>query len=206
MTDIDELEPESGSSGLARALKIAAAAAAVGAAAGAARAFTARNGHDHDDEPHDGDEPDEQDADEGPTDEAEPEPEAERDGDDAGDEEEPPLPAAQQDEESESEPPDNEPEPEPVAGGTFDQTAEVVRRAREQLTALRGSEPESVSELTRTHDGWTVTFEVVEVARIPETTDVMASYALVLDDDANLVHYARIRRYSRSQAEQEDGV
>ena len=63
-----------------------------------------------------------------------------------------------------------------------------------------------MSELTRTPDGWTVTFEVVEVARIPETTDVMASYALVLDDDANLVHYARTSRYSRAQAEQEDGA
>ena len=192
MTDIDELQPESGSSGLAQALKIAAAAAAVGVATGAARAIAERDGRDeHEEEPA----ADEQEV---PTDEAEPEAD-EPDEEHADDEEEPPPPAAEPE-------PERDPEPEHVAGGTLDQTAEVVRRAREQLTALRGSEPESVSELTRTHDGWTVTFEVVEVARIPETTDVMASYALVLDDDANLVHYARTRRYSRAQAEQEEGA
>ena len=204
MTDDHELQPESQPSGLAQAIKIAAAAAAVGAAAGAARAIANRNGrHEAGAEPDDV-EPDRTEEHEVPTDEAESEPGPERAEDDAEDEEEPPPPAAVQDEEPE---PDSEPEPEhePLAGGTFDETADLVRRAREQLTALRGAEPESVSELVRTHDGWMVTFEVVEVARVPETTDVMASYELVLDDDANLVRYHRIRRYSRAQAEQEDG-
>ena len=210
MTDDDELQTESPSSGLGQALKVAAAAAAVGGAAGGARRRADRNGR-HDAEAASHDTQAGEQAHEAPTDEAEPEPE--RDEDEQEDEEPLPPAAAHDDEdrepqaEREAEPEDEaEREHEPVAGGTFDQTAEVVRSAREQLTALRGYEPESVSALERTPDGWTVTFEVVELARVPDTTDVMASYELVLDDDANLVRYARIRRYSRSQAEHEDGA
>jgi hypothetical protein len=46
-----------------------------------------------------------------------------------------------------------------------------------------------------------VTLEVVEVSRIPESTDVLASYQMELDDDRNLRRYDRVRRYHRSAAE-----
>jgi hypothetical protein len=63
---------------------------------------------------------------------------------------------------------------------------------------------ESVSAFERTHEGWLVTLEVVEVSRIPESTDVLASYEVELDDDRNLRRYARVRRYIRSQADRGD--
>jgi hypothetical protein len=44
------------------------------------------------------------------------------------------------------------------------------------------------------------TLEVVEVSRIPETTDVLASYELELDENLGLRSYRQVRRYSRSQA------
>jgi hypothetical protein len=92
-----------------------------------------------------------------------------------------------------------------LEGGTPEETSDVVGRAREQLRALRGEEPESLSSLERTPSGWVATFEVVELARVPDSTDVMASYEVVLDDRKNVVRYARVRRYYRSQAEREDG-
>src|ERR671935_1760115 len=108
-----------------------------------------------------------------------------------------------------------QPEPEPPAqdesrddrppGASPSEAGEAVRQAREQLEALLGRRPESVSGMERTHDGWLVTVEVVEVSRIPESTDVLASYEIELDDDRNLRRYARVRRYHRSQAEQGRG-
>ena len=77
-----------------------------------------------------------------------------------------------------------------------------MAKAREQLGSLLGKEPEAVSALESTGEGWLVTLEVVEVNRIPESTDVLASYEIELDDDLNLRRYARVRRYSRSQADQ----
>ena len=62
----------------------------------------------------------------------------------------------------------------------------------------------SVSSLERTHDGWVVALEVVELSRIPESTDVLASYELELDDDLNFRRYQQARRYHRSQAARGD--
>jgi hypothetical protein len=76
----------------------------------------------------------------------------------------------------------------------------MVQAAREQLRQLNGSVAEAVSSFARTRDGWRVTLEVVEVRRIPETTDVLASYAVELDGDGDLMAYERVRRYQRSEA------
>ena len=114
---------------------------------------------------------------------------------------------------------DNEPQPDvllrilPENGGscrvTPDQylegppefVAEIVVKAREQLRGLLGREPESVSGIERTNGHWSVTIEVIELHRIPDSTDVLASYELVLDDDGNVARMVRRRRYLRSQIE-----
>ncbi|TMM24012.1 MAG: gas vesicle protein [Actinobacteria bacterium] len=93
---------------------------------------------------------------------------------------------------------------EPVRGASPDEATETVQRARQQLSALLERPVESVSAFERTHDGWLVTLEVLELSRIPESTDVLASYELELDDDRKLRRYARVRRYSRSQADRGD--
>ena len=47
-----------------------------------------------------------------------------------------------------------------------------------------------------------VTLEVVELTRIPESTDVLASYEVELDDDGNASRAtSAVRRYYRSQAD-----
>jgi hypothetical protein len=93
----------------------------------------------------------------------------------------------------------------PIAGASAGTAKETVQRAREQLESLLGRTPESVSALERVRGGWLVTLEVVEVARIPESTDVLASYEMELDEDGNLRRYARVCRYRRSQAENGEG-
>ena len=184
------------------AAKVAAAGAAVGAAAAAARALTSRSDDDeHESEP--AAEVEEAPAAEQESPEAEPRPD--RDEPAAETEE---APAA------DHESPQAEPRPsrdvgkdrgeEPVRGASPDEATETVQRARQQLSALLERPVESVSAFERTHDGWLVTLEVLELSRIPESTDVLASYELELDDDRKLRRYARVRRYSRSQADRGD--
>lgn len=90
---------------------------------------------------------------------------------------------------------------EPPRGAKPDEFTEMARQGREALRSLRGVEAESVSGLTRTPNGWTVTLEVLELRRIPESTDVLASYEVQLDGDGKLLGFERGRRYHRSQAE-----
>lgn len=80
--------------------------------------------------------------------------------------------------------------------------AAVIRKASEQFQIVTNREPESVSALTQTDDGWELNVEVVEVPRIPDTTSVMATYTVRLDSHGDLASYERLRRYSRSQLDQ----
>ena len=88
--------------------------------------------------------------------------------------------------------------------GNEEQPLDAVKQAREQLEGLLEFPVESVSGFERTRNGWLITLEVLELSRIPESTDVLASYEMELDDDRNLVRYIRGRRYHRSQADRGD--
>ena len=44
---------------------------------------------------------------------------------------------------------------------------------------------------------WKVLVAVVEVPRIPETTDILALYEVMTDEDGDLESYRRLRRYAR---------
>ena len=82
--------------------------------------------------------------------------------------------------------------------------AQVARSAAQQLLELTGKQAEGVTGLSRSDDGWTVQVEVVEVRRIPDTTDVLALYEVSVDEDGELESYKRLRRYTRGSA-REDG-
>jgi len=176
------------------AAKIAAAGAAVGAAAAAARALAS-----HREEEDAEDERPGRDEEQAAADEEEPQDDPERSEPEAQREDQ------QQPEDEEQEPkqePEEEPEAkEPVEGAALGDARKVASRAREQLEALLERPVESVSSLERTHDGWVVALEVVELSRVPESTDVLASYELELDEDLNFRRYQQARRYHRAQAE-----
>jgi len=77
------------------------------------------------------------------------------------------------------------------------------RYPRAELAQLLGRRPETVSRMEHRDDGWHLGLEVVELERIPHSTDVLASYDVLVDDDGSLLQYARTRRYYRNRAEDE---
>jgi hypothetical protein len=79
---------------------------------------------------------------------------------------------------------------------------QIVRRAIEQVAELTGREIEGVNGLEKSDDGWVVTLEVVELRRVPDSTDVLGSYAVAVDSRGRLEGYRRTRRYYRSQVEE----
>ncbi len=80
---------------------------------------------------------------------------------------------------------------------------EIAQEAARQLLELTGKEAEGVTGLERTDDGWTVQVEVVEVRRIPDTTDVLALYDVDTDERGNMQGYRRVRRYARGSASED---
>ncbi len=79
---------------------------------------------------------------------------------------------------------------------------QLTKSARSTVEDLTGFAPESVSGMQWDGENWLVTVEVCELERIPNTTDVLASYVVQLDDRGGLLGYQRDRRYQRGQAEQ----
>jgi Gas vesicle synthesis protein GvpO len=171
--DLEEVFEDEGPPSPSEALRTAASAAIAGAAVGAAQAL-ARHRHAQTEEEPEDDEPELDDA-EPVSETAAPSDAAAREAEDGAEESQArPLPPGD--------------------------AHELVARAREHLRDLRGAEAETVSSIRRSADGWCVALEVVELRRVPETTDVLGTYEVTLDDDGNLLSFDRIARYYRSEA------
>ena len=82
---------------------------------------------------------------------------------------------------------------------------EAVERVRADFPALLGRPIESVLGVQRAedNDGWQVIVQVIELARIPRTTDVLGAYAVTIDNDGEVLSYRRRRRYNRSQTDED---
>jgi transcriptional regulator of acetoin/glycerol metabolism len=77
---------------------------------------------------------------------------------------------------------------------------EVVGDAVEQIQQLIGRRVEAVTGMEKDGSDWTVTVEVVEVARIPNTTDVLGKYEVIVDRNGEITSARRTRRYHRAEA------
>ena len=81
---------------------------------------------------------------------------------------------------------------------------ELVGRAKRQIEQLFGKPVEAVSGFEQSNGdgkGWTVTLELLELPRIPDTTSLLGTYEATLDGDGNLVGAHRTRRYPRNQSD-----
>jgi hypothetical protein len=81
--------------------------------------------------------------------------------------------------------------------GSAGRGTRVAGAAREAVLDLTGKQAEAVTGLERTDEGWSVEVEVLELSRIPNTTDVLATYQVTVDDDGELQGCRRVRRYVR---------
>jgi Gas vesicle synthesis protein GvpO len=80
--------------------------------------------------------------------------------------------------------------------------ARAAMIAVEELTGYR-SEATTALEWDEDSDTWRVTVEVLELARVPNTTDVIGAYEVRLDAEGTLHGYKRLRRFSRGEAREE---
>jgi len=76
---------------------------------------------------------------------------------------------------------------------------EIAQRAKEQLASLTGLGLDTVSGIAKDEQGWHVTLELIEMKRIPEGNDILATYEALLNEEGELIRYQRTRRYRRDQ-------
>ena len=156
------------------------------------------------------DEREEPSAEDEPDEDEHEEPSAEDDEEPERDEQEPEAAAdLESDEGDEAEPEqeegadeDEEPSDSSSNGsGTDGERMELLDQARRYAEQLTGHPVESFSSLERDDRGWRIGMEVVELSRVPSTTDVLGSYELVLTDEGEFVDFRRGHRYSRNSTD-----
>jgi len=76
----------------------------------------------------------------------------------------------------------------------------VVGEAIKQVQQLIGRPIESVTGMEKNGSDWTVTLEVLELERVPNTTDVLGKYEVTVDKNGDLTGVQRTRRYHRAEA------
>jgi Gas vesicle synthesis protein GvpO len=83
---------------------------------------------------------------------------------------------------------------------------ELARAAMTALAELPGYDPEAATALEWDGDSdtWRVTVDVLELQRVPNTTDVIGAYEVRLDPGGTLHGYKRLRRFTRAESREED--
>ncbi len=82
--------------------------------------------------------------------------------------------------------------------------ASIIAIARDDVEGLLGQPVERVAAATREDGGWRLTLDVVELARVPDSTSVLGSYDVSVDGRGEILEYERVRRYSRNRTDEEE--
>jgi hypothetical protein len=86
----------------------------------------------------------------------------------------------------------------------FASSAAVIWHAREEMEGLTGHKVESVSGFAEVDTGWRLVVTAIELRRIPASTDVLADYEAIIDENGSIVNYHRLRRYFRAQVGEQE--
>jgi hypothetical protein len=85
-------------------------------------------------------------------------------------------------------------------GNTSLSAIELARAALTTVGELTGYRPEAATGLEWDGESWCVTVEALELAKIPNTTDVLGTYEVRLDTQGTLRGYKRVGRFMRGDA------
>jgi hypothetical protein len=81
--------------------------------------------------------------------------------------------------------------------------SDLSQAALATVADLTGYVPEAVTGLEWDGECWIVTVEALELARVPNTTDLLGCYEVKLDEEGTLRGYRRRGRFVRGQAGEE---
>ena len=81
---------------------------------------------------------------------------------------------------------------------------EVAERAKQELAQVTGLRPVAVVASYRDAEGWRVSVEMLEMARVPESTDILGTYVVELDEEGTMVRFQKKRAHLRAERYEEE--
>lgn len=82
----------------------------------------------------------------------------------------------------------------------------LIQKARSQLHAVTGLPLASTVSARKEKNGWHVLVEVVEKKSMPDSQDILATYEVVLDDEANFSNFSRVGMRRRNDTVSQVGA
>lgn len=74
---------------------------------------------------------------------------------------------------------------------------DIQSKALPQIKELLRKDPETISSVEKTQDGWTIQCDVLEKKAIPEIFDLMKIFEFRLDNDAKVTGFKQLKRIRR---------
>jgi len=80
----------------------------------------------------------------------------------------------------------------------------LAERAKEQLAEVTGFNPVAAVGGFKDEEGWHISVDVLEMARLPESTDIIGTYVVSLDPEGNMVKFEKKRARLRGDKYEEE--
>ena len=80
----------------------------------------------------------------------------------------------------------------------------LAERAKEQLAEVTGFSPVAAVGGFKDEEGWHISVDVLEMARLPESTDIIGTYVVTLDPEGNMVKFEKKRARLRGEPYEEE--
>jgi hypothetical protein len=74
---------------------------------------------------------------------------------------------------------------------------EINEKAYEIIREALHKEPDSISSVEKTEEGWCVEVEILEKKSIPETFDLLKIFEFFLDEDGKVQSFKLLKRKQR---------
>jgi len=80
----------------------------------------------------------------------------------------------------------------------------LAERAKEQLAEVTGFSPVAAVGGFKDEKGWHISVDMLEMARLPESTDIIGTYVVSLDPEGNMVKFEKKRARLRGEPYEEE--
>ena len=74
---------------------------------------------------------------------------------------------------------------------------EIQKKVLPEIKELLKKEPESISSVEKSEDGWVLNCEVLEKKAVPETYDLLKVFEFKLDKDGKIQGFKQLRKVRR---------
>jgi hypothetical protein len=75
----------------------------------------------------------------------------------------------------------------------------VVDKAKKQMAGITGLRTVTISGIDHAQGKWQLHMDLLEMARVPDSTDLIGEYEVNLDEDGSLLRFERKRSRLRGQ-------